>query len=55
VRDVSGEDFLTQLKSKMVRIDRETMSRVNVGAKLSRRAVVKEQRLRWVHLQCYIP
>jgi len=45
---VSRTGFLTQLKSKKVRINRETTSRMDVGAKLSMRAVMKEQRLRWV-------
>jgi len=35
----------------MVGIDRETTSRVTVREKLSRRAVMKEQKLGWVHLQ----
>jgi len=43
--------FLTQLKLKMVGIDREMMSGVSVGAKLSRRAVMKEHGLRQVCLQ----
>ena len=51
LRNVSRTDFPTQLKSKMVRIDRETTLGVTVGAKLPRRAVVKEQQLGQVCLQ----
>jgi len=40
--------FLTQIKCKEVRIDRETTSGMNIGAKLSRRAVMKEKGLGWV-------
>jgi len=55
--------FPFQSKSKKVRIDREMTSRMTVREKLSRRAVVKEQRLGQVCLQqrrqspkgCYIP
>jgi len=43
--------FPTQLKSKMVRIDREMTSRVTIRVKLSRRAVKKEKRLGQVYLQ----
>ena len=43
--------FPTQLKSKMVRIDREMTSRVTIREKLSRRAVKKEKRLGQVYLQ----
>ena len=37
--------FLTQLKCKKVGINRETTSRVTIRTKLSRRAVIKEERL----------
>jgi len=43
--------FLTQLKCKKVRINWEMMSRMTIKGTLSRRAVVKEERLRWVCLQ----
>jgi len=48
---VSRKNLLTQLKSNKVGIDREMMSRVTSGEKLSRRAVVKEQRIGQVCLQ----
>jgi len=40
---MSRTEFLNQLKSKMVKIDRETKLGVTIGVKLSRRAVMKEQ------------
>jgi len=43
--------FLIQLKSKKVEINREMTSRMTIGEKLSRRAVMKEERLRQVCLQ----
>ena len=48
---VSRTGFQTQLKCKAVRIDAEMMSRVTIGERLSKRAVVKEKGIRWVCFQ----
>jgi len=44
-------DFPTRPKCNKVGIDWETTSRVTIGERISRRAVVKAEMLRWVYLQ----
>ena len=48
---VSRMCFLTRLKCKKVRIDREKTSQMSIRRRLSERAVVKEKKLGWVCLQ----
>src|SRR5882724_5743958 len=48
---LSRTGFPTRLKSKKVEIGKEKMSQMIVKEKLSKRAVVKEDGLRWVYLQ----
>jgi len=45
LRVLSRTGFLTQLKRKLVRINREKTSRVTIRENLSKRAVMKEQGL----------
>jgi len=51
IRGLSRTGFLTQLKCKKVRINREKTSQMSIRRRLSERAVMKENKLVQVCLQ----